>query len=246
MNSKGVSDVLGYMLIMGVVIAAISMVFMKTNDMVDNTSKMFISEGLRQSFKRILNVIAISTYGGAPLQSIQVELQGGSFWLSNDTEIKIDVGTTSIEEFPGSLNYRYEDFMVSLENGAVWEEFYDYKNSVEVPRIFIHTTFAKGSSYSTKIVAVVVINKLTGNVSISGKGPVKLIFNTTSVYVITEDVGGTMNITVTSPYAELWYDFFDSLPGDASLNTTTNTAKLSVYVDKVVITQYTTEVRVET
>ena len=136
--------------------------------------------------------------------------------------------------------------MVSLENGAVWEEFYDYKNPVEVPRIFIQTTFAKGSSYSTKTVAVVVINKLVGDVSISGKGPVKLIFNTTSVDVTTMDVSETMNITVTSPYAELWYDFFDSLSGDAYLNTSTNTAKLSVYVDKVVITEYTTEIRAET
>ena len=246
MNSKGVSEVLGYMLIMAVVIAAISMVFLKTNSMVENTSKMFISEGLRQSFKRILNVIAISTYGGAPLQSIQVELQGGSFWLSNETKIRVEVGSIDITKYTGSLNYQYEDFKISLENGGVWEEFYGYKQAVEEPRIFIHTTFAKSPSYSTKVVAVIVISKLNGDVSISGEGPVKLIFNTTSVNVTAQDVSSTMNLTVTSPYAELWYEFFDSLPGDAYLNSTTNTAKLSVYVDRIVITEYTTEVNVET
>ncbi len=246
MNTKGVSEVIGYMLIMAVVIAAISMVFLKTNSMVENTSKMFISEGLRQSFKRILNVIAISTYGGAPLQSIQVELQGGSFWLTNETEIRVEVGSIDITKYTGSLNYRYEDFKISLENGGVWEEFYGYKQAIEKPRIFIHTTFAKSPSYSTKVVAVIVINRLVGDVSISGEGSVKLIFNTTSVNVTAQDVSSVMNLTVTSPYAELWYEFFDSLPGDAYFNSTTSTAKLSVYVDRVVITEYTTEVRVET
>ena len=247
MNLKGVSDVMGYMLIMAVVIAAISMVFLKTNNMVENTSKMFISEGLRQSFKRILNVVAISTYGGAPLQSIQVELQGGYFWISNETKIRIEYGTEPpVERYTGSLNYRYEDFKISLENGGVWEEYYGYKQAIQEPRIFIHTTFAQSPSYSTKVIAVVVINKLAGDASISGEGPVKLIFNTTSVNVITQDVSGTMNMTVTSPYAELWYEFFETLPGDAYLNSTANTAKLSVYVDRIVITEYTTVVSVET
>ncbi len=246
MNSNGVSEVLGYILIMAIVITAISMVFLKTNTMVEDTSKMFISEGLRQSFKRILNVIAISTYGGAPLQSIQVELQGGSFWISNDTKVKIQVGSINITKYTDSLNYRYRDLRISLENGAVWEDYYGYKKAVEEPRIFIQTTFAKSSSYATKVVAVIVINRLVGNVSVSGQGPVKLIFNTTSVNVTTQDVSAVMNMSITSPYAKLWYDFFSSLPGDANLNNTTNTATLSVYIDRIVLTEYTTEVSAET
>ncbi|WP_456478853.1 DUF7289 family protein [Geoglobus ahangari] len=246
MNSKGVSEVLGYILILGIVIVAISMVYLKTNSMVENTSKMFISEGIRQSFKRILNVVAISTYGGAPLQSIQVEMQGGTFWISNETKINITVGNLTLERYTGALNYRYEGLEVTLENGAVWERYYGYDRAIEEPRIFIHTSFAKSPSYSTKVVAVVVINRLVGDVSVSGEGSVKLIFNTTSVNVTAEDVGDVMNLTITSPYAKLWYEFFDKLPGDAMLNNTTNTATLSVYVDRIVIAEYTTQVSIET
>ncbi|WP_457591444.1 DUF7289 family protein [Geoglobus sp.] len=246
MNSKAVSEVLGYMLIMAIVIASISVVYMKVNNIVDNTSKMFISEGIRQSFKRILNVMAISTYGGAPLQSIQIEMQGGSLWISNETVISITAGNTSLERYTGALNYRYGGYQVSIENGGVWENYYGYERSVEEPRIFIHTTSAKSSSYSTMVVAVVVINRLVGDVSVSGQGSVKLIFNTTAVNVTAQDVGDVMNFTVTSPYAKLWYEFFDKLPGDAYLNNTTNTARLSVYVDRIVIAEYTTEVSVET
>lgn len=246
MNSRGVSEVLGYMLILAIVMASISMVYLKVNSLLDSTSKMYISEGIRQSFKRILNVVAISTYGGAPLQSIQVEMQGGSFWIGNETRINITAGNISIEKYTGSLNYRYEGFQVTLENGAVWEDYYGYKSAVEEPRIFIHTTSARSASYSTKVVAVVVINKFVGDMSVSGRGSVKLVFNTTSVNVTAEDVRDVMNLTVKSPYARLWYDFFKTLPGDAYLNNSTSTAKLSVYVDRIVIAEYTTEVVVET
>lgn len=246
MNQRAVSEVLGYMLIMAIVIASISMVYMKVNSMVDNTSEMYISEGIRQSFKRILNVLTISTYGGAPLQSIQVELQGGTFWISNETRVNVTAGNISIERYTGSLNYRYEGFLISLENGGVWENYYGYERAIEEPRIFIHTTIAKNPSYSTRVVAVVVINQLVGDVSVSGRGSVKLIFNTTSVNVTAEDVGSVMNLTVTSPYAKLWYEFFETLPGDAYLDNSTNTARLSVYVDRIVIAEYTTEVSVET
>ncbi len=243
MKERAVSEVLGYMLILSIVVAAISMVYLKVNDMVESTSEKFRVEGVRQSFKRILNVVSISTYGGAPLQSIQVELQGGSFWIANETRIKLTAGNVSIDEFVGSLNYELENFRVSLENGAVWEDYYGYKRPVEEPRIFIHTTSESVPSGTTRTVAVVVITKFTGNVSIAGQGSVKLIFNTTSVDIYSEDVYGNMTLSVTSPFAKLWFEFFSTLPGDTVLNN--DTAILRTYVDRIVVAKYNVEVRVE-
>lgn len=244
MRDKAVSEILGYMLILSIVVAAISIVYLKVNSMVEDTSEKFRVEGVRQSFKRILNVISISTYGGAPLQSIQIEMQGGSFWISNETRVVLTAGNISVDEYVGSLNYRLEDFRVTLENGAVWEEYYGYKRAIEEPRIFIHTSYVDSPTGSTKRVAVIVISKLTGNVSIAGEGSVKLIFNTTSVEVFSEEVSGNIHLNVSSPYAELWYEFFNTLPGDARLNG--NWANFTVYVDRVVVAKYIVNVKAKT
>jgi hypothetical protein len=241
MNSKAVSETLGYILILGMVIVAISYVYANTYDILEDTSSKFRVEGLRQSFKRIQNVLSISIYG-APLQSIQVETQGGTFWIGNETQIKIAANSSiAFDGYVNSLKYKYEDLEVALENGAVWEDYYGYKKMVSAPRIFIHTTSTQDASQATKTVAIIILNKLKGSFSVSGKGSLKLIFNTTLVNVTTYSMSGNLTINLTSPYAKLWYEFFKTLPGNSQLSG--NKASFSSYYDKLIITEY--EVGVE-
>jgi len=240
MDSKGVSETVGYLLILGIVIASISYAYVHAYSMIEDISSKFKDEGLRQSFKRIQNVLYSSTYGGAKLQSIQVELHG-SFWIANDTYLRILSNSslsTSIlfEGYVRSLNYKYEDFEIVLENGAVWENYQGYKRVVEYPRIFIHTSYKPSPSEHKEKVVVVVINKYVQDFSISGEGSVRLIFNTTSTSFKVYDGPGNVKITVKSPHAKLWYDFFLTLPGDCELSG--NIANFTTYYDKLVLAEY--------
>jgi len=236
MDSKGVSETVGYLLILGVVIVSISYAYMHTHSMIEDTSSKFKAEGLRQSFKRIQNVLASSTYGGAPLQSIQVELHG-SFWIANETYLRVVKNSIPVfEGYVKSLNYKYEDIEIVLENGAVWENNHGYKRAVEYPRIFVHKSYKPSPSGDTETIVVVVVNRYVQDFSISGEGSIRLTFNTTSTSFQVYDGPGNVTITVESPYAELWYDFFETLPGNSEFSG--NTANFTTYYDKLVLSEY--------
>lgn len=167
MNSRAISETIGYIFITAIVIVAISTVYVSTYDMLQDTSEDHKVEGLRQSFKRVQNVLSLSTYGGAPLQSIQVEAQGGMFTVRNETRIKAVANSSTVfDEYIGSFNYRYGDLEVCLEGGAIWEDYYGHKNAVSSPRIFIHTTSTQDPSQASKTVVIIVLNKLKGEFSV--------------------------------------------------------------------------------
>lgn len=241
MNSKAVSETLGYILVLGIVILAISYAYLNAYYIVENTSSNFRIEGLRQSFKRIQNVLSLSTYGGAPVQSIRVETQGGAFWAENETRIKISANSSiAFDGYVRSLKYKYGNFEMVLENGAVWENYHSYKRMLSSPRIFIHTTSTQDASEATKTIAIIVLNKFTANFSVAGTGPLNLVFNTTLVNTTTYNTPGNMTINVSSPYAELWYEFFETLPGDSQLNG--NEVSFASCYDKLVIIEYDVKV----
>ncbi len=237
MNSSAVSETLGYILVTALVIVAISTVYVSTYDMLQDTSEDKKIEGLRQSFKRVQNVLSLSTYGGAPLQSIQVEAQGGMFTVQNETRVRV-VGNSStiFDEHIGSFNYRYEDLEICLEGGAIWEDYYGHKNAVTSPRIFIHTTSTQDPSQASKTVVIIVLNKLKGNFSVAGEGSLDFFFNKTMVDTSTYSQPGNVTLNVTSPYAELWNDFFEKLPGDSYVDD--DKVSFKSYYDKLIITEY--------
>lgn len=65
-------------------------------------------------------------------------------------------------------------------------------------------------------------------------------FNKTMVDTTTYSQPGNVTLNVTSPYAELWNDFFEKLPGDSYING--DKVSFKSYYDKLIITEY--EVRI--
>ncbi|MFP3909773.1 MAG: hypothetical protein ACLFVX_07925 [Archaeoglobaceae archaeon] len=241
MNSSGVSETIGYIFVTAIVIVAISTVYVSTYDMLQDTSEDNKVEGLRQSFKRVQNVLSLSTYGGAPLQSIQVEAQGGMFTVQNETQVKVVANSSTVfDEYIGSFNYSYGDMEVCLEGGAIWEDYYGHKSAVSSPRIFIHTTSTQDPSQASKTVVIVVLNKLRGDFSVAGEGSLDLFFNKTTVNTTTFSEPGNVTLNVTSSYAELWNNFFEELPGDSYMDG--DKVSFQSYYDKLIITEY--EVRI--
>lgn len=77
MNSSAVSEILGYIFVTAIVIATISTVYVSTYDMLQDTSEDKKIEGLRQSFKRVQNVLPLSTYGGLLCKAFRLKYREG-------------------------------------------------------------------------------------------------------------------------------------------------------------------------
>lgn len=244
MNDKAVSEVVGYIFVFGIILSAVTYAYLNVNTLVKDTTDKYRVEGIRESFKRIQNVFFLSVYGGAPLQSIQVEFQGGRLYLDNQSTVRIKAGTYPL--WVGninSLNYELGDYKVVIENGAIWEDFYGYKRTITNPRIFVKRVEVPGASGANQTVVMVVVDRLKGNFSISGYGSVNLVFNSSVKGILYNTTPSNLTFVVTSPYYQNWYSFFQELTGDAFKNDATETAWMVVPYQKLIIAVYETRVQ---
>jgi len=237
-NERAVSEIVGYIFVFAIVLSAISYVYINVSNIVKDTSEKYRVEGLRESFQRIMNIFFLSTYGGAPAQSIQMELQGGTLSIKDDPHIELKVNSnTLLDTSTKSLVYEFKDYSISIENGAIYENYYGYSRTILDPRIFIQQVEVRGVSGATQNVTMVVIYVLNGNLTISGMGAIDLIFRSRVNNSTFEENPGVLTMSIISPFAENWYDYFANTLG---VPTTINNNNVSVSIDfdKAIVTIY--------
>jgi hypothetical protein len=237
MSERAVSEVLSYILIFGVVMTAISIVYSQVYTSTVETSQKFKVEGIRESFKKIYNVFVLSVYGGAALQQIQIELQGGTISVENCTYVSINIGNEPYSIYTKSLNYQLGNYRISFENGALWESYYGYNRSVQTPSIYIKSVQVPQAS-GVDQVFVIVINEIDGDVTVSGEGSIVIIFNSSlqsSALYKEKDV----TINITSPFADLWEGYFRNF---GSVSRENNTVIFNKHADTLILTIYKTNV----
>ncbi|MCS7122221.1 MAG: hypothetical protein NZ895_06460 [Archaeoglobaceae archaeon] len=213
MNSKAVSEVTSYMFILGIVMVSITYALVQVSMTIKDVSDKNKIEGLRESFKRIQNIFFLSAYGGAPLQTIQLEIQGGKLYLSPEPKVMIKIDDhVFLEDFIGSLIFEYGDFTVSIENGAVYENYFRYKRTTVDPRIFIQKVEVQGVPGSYHKVLTVIIYRIHGNLSVSGLGAVKLIFSSkVNGSVLVEEPGTLILEIENSQFSDRWWEYLNIL-----------------------------------
>ncbi len=138
MNNKAVSEVVGYIFVFGIVVTTVAYAYVNVSTIIKDMYGQYRSRGLRESFKRIQNVFFLSSYGGAPVQTLQTEMQNGMLYVSTNPSIKLKVDSAEILNGAiGSIGFNYGDYKIAIENGAVFEDYYSYRRTVTDPRIFI-------------------------------------------------------------------------------------------------------------
>jgi len=242
-DERAVSEVLSYIFVFAIVVAVVSIVYLQVNNIIEDTKDKMKIEGLRQSFKRVQNVIQITTYSDAPSQTIEFELQGGSLYLRNEPDFTIIVENDTIPVVTGSLTYEFEDYMITYENGGIWESYYGDHRIVSEPRIFIHHR-----NIDNQTIIVVVLTRLNGSFSYSGSGSVRLDFEKANTSVETYNLNGNLRIYYgNSTFADRWEDFFQNIKtvegnvASVQVDTINDYAQFSF--NKLIITSYEVTVR---
>ncbi|MDK2877279.1 MAG: hypothetical protein PWQ22_1689 [Archaeoglobaceae archaeon] len=244
MNLKGVSEVVSYIFIFGIVLTTVAYAYVHISGIVKDVSEKYKIEGLRESFKRIQNVFFLSTYGGSVAQEIQIELQGGNLYVSDSPLVNVTIEPAGIS-YNGrlaSVSFRQGDYRITIENGAVFEDYYGYHRTVVDPRIFLQKSEIKRVSGEKEDILVAVFYIVNGNFSLSGYGPVKLTFQSrlNKSYLINES--GTMTIEISSDFSDRWKEHFERMGANVSLDG--NKVKATLSFDEAVVTIF--EVNVST
>jgi len=243
-GNRGVSSVLGYTLILGVVVLVLTLVFAHTYSMVTQAKSKVRYESMAQGFEKIQNMVNYVAYSGTPRRYIRILLNEGSMSVTRGCWLNMSVYSTTsqtpvytLKTYTGAIVYSYGNYNIAFENGGVWLNSHGYPTVVSPPRIFIYKKIINNQT-----IFFMALTILNGKGSAGGNGfaDVSVMFNSTKVRVFGP---GYVRINLTSDYARAWYDYFNSLKNSG--NTAAIQARIdgknvsaTIYFSEMVLTTY--------
>jgi len=252
MNSKGISEVIGYILILGIVILITSFSFVYSYSVVSDTKERVKFESMNQGFRKIQNIVEYTAYTKNPRKSIRLLVNEGMISVKEQNEINVTVKSSNITLYNtkynvGLIEYEYENYKVAFENGGVWQKSFDGVSIVSEPRIFIYR-----KQIANEMIVFVALTRLQGNSSVGGYGFVNVMVEYNSSETRTFNESGYIYLNITSEYAGAWNSYFERLRGGLTNNTVLQTDysgnKLNVliYYDNLILTEYLLDAYVDT
>jgi flagellin-like protein len=194
MDKKGVSEVVGYLITFGIVVAAVGVIYASGMPIVDETQEKSAFQSMETSFTTMQSNIKKVAFGQSPLRTMKLNLIKGSIGTNDDAGyITVTTDNPSSYNFSfGNIEYTIDSRNVVYELGAVIESTPGGSIIISDPPIF----------YSSGNVFISVIN-VSGGFS-AGGGIVDMHmqhYNTTPP-IHEENVDVT--IDVTSSYQSAW------------------------------------------
>jgi len=233
MNSKAMTEVIGGILILLVMVLTISVLFTYGIPVIEETQTSIRMRNMitqmvslhEQMVKVSLNVI--------PYAIFRIPTSDGYLKISeNNFRLVVNNSTTtlySINDTMNKIEYTYGVRSIAIENGGVWRKDDRSNNSimVERPRIL--------SSNGAVTIAFFKING-SGSGGGSGFSNIKVALNSSETRVF--NTSGYVIITVDSEYNEAWMRYFESI----NASVTGNTANITF--NRLVISKYVLDVEI--
>ena len=169
MNEKAVSNVLGFSIILGIIILALSLVFSQVYFMVSDTKEKVKYESMAQGFRKIQNIVEYTAYSKNPLRSMRLLINEGSVGVNpgGDISIAVVINNSTAYSYSGKMGiieYAFKETKVAFENGGVWLITNKKAVMVSEPRIFIYKKIVNNET-----VLFVAFTQIIGNSSVGGK-----------------------------------------------------------------------------
>jgi len=252
MDSRGISEVLGYILILSIIILITSVSFVYSYSVITDTKERVKFESMNQGFRKIQNMVEYTAYTKNPRKSIRLLVNEGMISVKEHNEINITVrsGNSTLYNSKynvGLIEYEYENYKVAFENGGVWQKSFEGVSIVSEPRIFIYR-----KQVANEMIVFVALTKLQGNSSVGGYGFVDVLVEYNSSETRAFNNSGYIYLNITSEYAGAWNSYFERLRGGLVNNTVLQTEyngsslNVSIYYDELVLTEYTLDAYVTT
>jgi len=211
-NRSGVSSVLGYTLILGIIILVLSVVFVHTYTMVNQAKEKVRYSSMAQGFEKIQNTINYVAYSGTSERYVRILLNEGSLSVTKGCRISLYVYNTTSESpvysystYSGAINYAYGNYRIAFENGGVWLSSHGMATVVAPPRIFIYKKIVNNQT-----IFFMTLTLINGKGSAGGNSFANVLvrFNSSDVKVFGP---GYVRMNITSDFARAWYSYFSDL-----------------------------------
>ena len=249
-SSRGVSEIVGYSLIFGIVIVATAMVFSYSYSMVGKSKEDVRFESMVQGFRKIQDAVESVVYGKSSRKEIRILLSGGEVHTIRDNGVTVTViinNSTALQKSStmGGIEYSYPEYTMSFENGGVWLKSRDKTTMISQPRIFIYK-----KNVNNETIVFIALTSINGSGSAGGEGMVTLTFDLSSAKVNVFNQSGYIYMSINSSYVDAWKKYFDELRGYSNntvLQTelSANRLNVSMYFNRLVLASYSINARIE-
>jgi hypothetical protein len=223
-----VSDALGFILTLGVVMLASGIVYTGALPILQDSMKSCHFQEMDESFMLVGQNINEVAYERAPIRNTELKILQGSMSIQHDSRMLITVNGTTQSFGLGSLEYYLDNQIIAYENGGIWVK---YKNNDTLIRSKPHINYAN--------VTTIPVVELVGTYSKGGEGTARIrakrsdasstyFFNTT---------GYTTTIAIKSNFYKGWESYLKNDVGanDITLDETNRTVSANLTASSVFV-----------
>lgn len=228
-SEQAQSEIIGFLLIFGLVVLSISLVGVTAFTGLDNAKQFQETTSTEQAFLVLAENIDDTIREGAPSRETEISLSEASLSLEATEQINITVDgeTTSIESQP--IVYESDDTSISYHSGLLIRDDGGSALSFREPK-FVLT--------SETVVLPIAKTSTTEDRTIAGTSAVQVVtrHNETRVLATEEfDSPATVEINITSPHVDVWAESLESDmdcgdPGDGTVTCSIKTNQVFVSV----------------
>ena len=217
-NERAVSEAIGYILILGIMITGIGLVTLYGYPILLQQQDNANSQNMQQNFIVLQNDIKSLVYKNVPYEETSIQSNGGVLQVINaaasppgESYFLINNGTHNYNYTTGLLQFQpnSNNAIISLQNGAVVMNYFGMTGSsmLSEPRWFLDNSGGK----QTLVVTIVNLNSTT-SLSAEGVGDVQMMVTEGSSVDDTLSLPNKINITyydLGEGYATAWHNFFN-------------------------------------
>jgi len=205
-DESAVSEVIGYVIILGIVFVVFGLIFFNATTLFSETEETERLENAQRGLTVLQSNVEEIVFGDSPRRTTQVRLSGGSVSVgSQRTRVNLSVdGEVVRNRTLSPIEYTFNDEGVSYENGAVFRRTLSGTVMASEPGWVIRDDMVSISTVRT-----------FGGGSLGGESTVSVRTESAGdAFVVSNDTVNTVNVTLTSENAVAWNRYFEDLEAE--------------------------------
>lgn len=211
-RESAVSEVIGYVIILGIVFIVFSLIFFNATTLFSETEETERLENAQRGFTVLQSNVDEVVFSESSRRTTQVRLSSGSVAVeSQRTRAKLEVGGEEVRNRTLSpVKYTFKDEGVSYENGAVFRQTLGGTVMASEPGWVI-----RDDTVSTDGIVSISTVRTFGGGSIGGESTVSVRTESAGdAFVVSNGTVNTANVTLVSENAVAWNRYFEDLEAE--------------------------------
>ncbi len=209
-SRDAVSEVMDYVIILGIIILSLSAIGLGGYPILKNAQKNSNIENAKHGFIALANELNKVALGQAPSRSMELNIQEGRLSVTGNSTINISAINstgdlvTLVDGQMRSIEYSVGDAVIAYEGTGVW---------IRYPSGGTLNLYRPVLSYQDNVLVIPVV-KINGASSIAGTGTSRITANGMPGISVFSNVSN-LTLTISSDYLAGWMAYYrDALPWD--------------------------------